>query len=105
MKLKELRKQANLKQKELAKKLDIPYTTYNAYEISKSLPTLETLIKIADFYNVTLDYLLDRNVSDILSSQEYEFISIFNKLSDNEKYLVIGFINGLLSKDKIKGRN
>ena len=91
-KLEELRKQANLKQKEVAKKLDIPYTTYNAYEISKSLPTLETLIKLADFYNVTLDYLLDRNVNGILSSQEYELISMFRTLNEFEQTRVIEFV-------------
>ncbi len=98
MKLKELRISKNLTQEELAKKLSMTQKTYSNYENEKTEPNINTLIQIADFYNVTLDYLLDRNISGILNSQEYELLSMFNKISDNEKYLTIGFINGLLSK-------
>ena len=59
-KLKELRKSYNLTQETLAKKLDISRVNYTRYETNKVRPDYELLIKIADFYDVTLDELFDR---------------------------------------------
>lgn len=59
-KLKELRKSCNLTQETLAKKLDISRVNYTRYETNKVRPDYELLIKIADFYDVTLDELFDR---------------------------------------------
>lgn len=59
-KLKELRKSANLTQVELAEKLNISRVNYTRYENGKVRPDYETLIKIADFYDVSLDEIFDR---------------------------------------------
>ncbi len=44
--------------KELSRLLDIPYTTYVGYEKGQREPNSDILIKIADFYNTTVDYVL-----------------------------------------------
>lgn len=59
-KLKELRKNASLTQEELAKKLDISRVNYTRYETNKVRPDFETLIKLADFYDVSLDEIFGR---------------------------------------------
>ena len=59
-KLKELRKSENLTQEQLAKNLNISRVNYTRYETDAVRPDFETIIKIADFYNVSIDYLLDR---------------------------------------------
>lgn len=56
--LKELREDNNLTQKMLADKIQIDQRSVSFYEIGKYEPNLETLIKIAVFFNVTTDYLL-----------------------------------------------
>ena len=58
--LKKLRKEKNLSQTEIAKILGIPQKTYSDYETDKSNPKVETLIKLADFYKTSTDYLLGR---------------------------------------------
>jgi len=58
--LKELRQQKNLTQEELARKMGISRGTYAHYEINKRQPDYEMLQKFADFYDVTVDYLLGR---------------------------------------------
>jgi transcriptional regulator with XRE-family HTH domain len=63
--LKELRNEHNLLQKEIAKKLKITTSAYGFYEQGKRTPDTETLNKIAEFYSVSIDYLLGRtNIRD-----------------------------------------
>jgi transcriptional regulator with XRE-family HTH domain len=59
-KLKELRKTENLTQRQLADKLQISRVNYTRYETNKARPDFETLIKIADFFDVSLDDIFDR---------------------------------------------
>ena len=59
-KLKELRKAERLTQRELAEKLGISRVNYTRYETDVVRPDYETLLLLADFYNVSLDELFDR---------------------------------------------
>ena len=60
-KLKELRISEGLTQQELSVRLGISRVNYTRYETYKVRPDYETLIKLADFYNVSLDEIFDRN--------------------------------------------
>lgn len=53
--------------------VDINFSTYQNYEAGKRIPTAEILIKLADFYGVTVDYLLGRPTSMGLKSPLDEF--------------------------------
>ena len=57
--LKGLREEKNLNQQQLADILNISQRTYSYYENGRDIPTL-LLIKLADYYNVSVDYLLNR---------------------------------------------
>lgn len=59
-KLKELRNSNNLTQEKLAEILNISRVNYTRYENNKVRPDYETLIKIVDFYDISLDDLFDR---------------------------------------------
>lgn len=62
--LKELRVKENIPQIIVACELDIARSTYACYETGKNEPDLHTLIKIADYYNVSLDYLVGRDIQN-----------------------------------------
>lgn len=47
-------------QREMAEKLDISQPSYIRYENGTSEPTQENLVKIADIFDVSVDYLLGR---------------------------------------------
>ncbi|RDV81696.1 XRE family transcriptional regulator [Ammonifex thiophilus] len=60
--LKNLRKQKGLLQKEVAASIGVPRSTYASWEspANKSLPETEHLVKLADFFGVSIDYLLGK---------------------------------------------
>lgn len=59
--LAQLRKEYKITQKELAMKLGVSRGTIGMYEIGQRDPDSETINKIADFFNVSTDYLLGRS--------------------------------------------
>ncbi len=60
MRLKDLREDNDVKQKELAEYLNIKQNTYSQYENGKREIPLDTLWKLADYYNTSVDYLIGR---------------------------------------------
>lgn len=94
LKIKMLRQQKNINQAELGKIVGVGKTTISNYETGYSVPDLETLIKLADYFGVTTDYLLGRSdkpqqnenlisqpiSNKHISSNEEELLRIFRKL-------------------------
>ena len=88
--LKELRKNHSLSMKEFCKQCDISFNTYQNYETGKRIPTAEILVKIADFYGVTTDYLLGRAtpdpiqmlLSNVKAVDSKKFVETYQELPD-----------------------
>ncbi len=59
--LRDLRKSLDLSQSELGKKFNLAKSTISQYELGKRAPDSIMLEKLADFFNVTVDYLLGRS--------------------------------------------
>ena len=59
--LKECRKNINKTQREVADDLGLTGIGYQRYEINKSEPKMETLSKLADYFDVSVDYLMGRS--------------------------------------------
>ena len=60
MRLKELRKKKGLSQLRLATDLNTTQNTISRYETGEREPGIDELIKIADYFNVSVDYLIGR---------------------------------------------
>ena len=58
--LRAIREDNDLKQSDVAKILNVSQNTYSQYETGVIALTAEILIKLSDFYGVSVDYLLDR---------------------------------------------
>ncbi len=58
--LKELRSRENWTQEEIANMLNISRNAYTLYETGKNKPTIDTLIKLADIYKTSIDYIVGR---------------------------------------------
>ena len=77
--LKKLRLDYGFNMKQVANKLNIPYTTYVSYEKGEREPNSEMLIKIASFYNTTIDYILgveEFNTNNISSTTKGVLIPV-----------------------------
>ena len=57
----ELRKEKGISQAMLAKYLQVSYAVICYWETNRSEPTAPNLVKIADYFDVSVDYLLGRN--------------------------------------------
>ncbi len=60
MRLKELRKKKGMTQLRLAMELNMSQNTVSRYETGEREADYKTLIKFADYFNVSIDYLLER---------------------------------------------
>lgn len=58
--LKQCRKQANLRQQDVVEGAKIAYSTYRRYEQGDTEPTLSDAARIADLFHISLDYLAGR---------------------------------------------
>ena len=59
--LKLLRKERGLKQREMAKELGLALSSYQCYEYATRYPEFHGLVALADFFDVSLDYLVGRS--------------------------------------------
>jgi len=58
--LRGIREDRDIKQKDIAKYLNVSQNTYSQYETGVISLTAEVLIKLANYYDVSIDFLLDR---------------------------------------------
>jgi len=59
--LKLLRINSKITQKQIAQEFEITERAYQNYEMDKSMPNAKLLISLADYFNVSLDYLVGRS--------------------------------------------
>lgn len=78
--LKRLREEKGIYQKDLADKLHITRATIASYETGKSLPSLDVVLKYADFFECTTDYILGRtNERNLTITKDKDIEIIHNK--------------------------
>jgi len=113
-KLKELRLQNDLTQAQLARKLDMVTRTYIYYETGKRNPSAELLTRIAEFFSVSISFLVDEQNENIAQEKDVkvkklevkqlvkEINSLFarNELSEIEKYALLKELHEVCEKSK-----
>lgn len=100
MKIKELRVSHGKTQREVANYLNVSQVTYSRYELALTEPTIDSLIKLADFYDVSLDYLLERQYNNqigYIPDEKKEIVRIILQLNDINTIKIFGFASGLLA--------
>lgn len=78
--LQELREDRNVSRKELAAFLNISVSTLGMYEQGRREPNIDMLIKLADYFNVTLDFLVGRSANNEDRKNMLEALRLKNKI-------------------------
>lgn len=102
--LKTLRLMSGKTQCEIAKEAGFGQGIYANWEAGRILPSAENLIKLANVYNCSVDYLLGREteegniqiVGHQLSEEEFQFVQTIRRLGTRERNMLRGFMDALL---------
>lgn len=86
--IQELRKKYNMQQSELAEIIGVTDKSISCYETGRSNPSLEGACKLADFFGVTIDYLLGRDDIDTDNNAEIKIVERQISLPKDEQELL-----------------
>jgi transcriptional regulator with XRE-family HTH domain len=92
--LQELREDKAISRKELAKILNITISALGMYERGHREPNIEMLIKLADYFNVSLDFLVDRAFNKINIKEILDALKIKNSIEalPNDSKMIVEYI-------------
>lgn len=106
--IRELRKEKKMSQRELAEKLNVSQQTIGAWETERIVPGADTLGTIANYFDVTSDYLLGRseqrkeNNEDFTVEQALNSVMSFDgkPMTDNDRNIIEGLIRAYMNNKK-----
>ncbi len=97
--IRELRKQRHMSQIFLSIMLEVSQESVSAYENGKCYPSFQSLLKLSEIFNTSIDYIMgltDKNSnSRELNEKECVCLSLFNRLDDNNKERALSYMHGL----------
>ena len=107
MKLKELMKKTKTKRETLSNELQIPKATLDNYIAERRQPDIETIKKLAKYFNVTLDELCDYTIEQsksenikLSSDVENKCYNLLVSLTDEQAKTVYAYMMGLTNRKK-----
>lgn len=97
MNLKKLRLEKGLSQQDMASKFNLSFRGYQNIEYGYSQTSYENLIKFADFFHCSVDYLLGHQTQNVLyldslTDEQKEAVELIKQLDDRQVLKVIGYI-------------
>lgn len=109
--VRELRKRAGLSQKDLAIALGLSDTSIQNYEYRKRRIPGHVLVSMADYFNVSIDYILmvtddpirhtgSNNIALVMSTDEKELLSLYRSLPERGKHAVLAGLRDFAEQSK-----
>ena len=95
--LKKLRLERNLTQEDVSKIINKSAVAYGYYESGRSEPPIDLLLKLADFFGCSVDYLIGHQTKELLHLDSFtpaqqNIISQIKELDDHELAILEGFL-------------
>lgn len=108
--IREIRKQRGLTMKQLGKIVDLAESTISQYETGKRQPDNETLLKLSEYFGVTVGYLLGAEnetvpaapQKDILDKVDIAFYGAFKELSEHDQDTIRDMVSVMRARRKKK---
>lgn len=88
MRLKDLRKAKGLTQSEIANSLSVPLNTYRNWERGERQVPADVLFALADFYDVSLDYLMGRDITPS-DARKAQLNALYDMLNQEGKGMLL----------------
>lgn len=98
----QLRKQQNLSQDELAKKIEVSRTIIGNYERNANTPSIEVLLKMAKVFNVSVDYIIGEGQLSSFDKDILKRIEDIEQLDDDTKKHLFFLIDNVIQNFKTK---
>ena len=100
--LRKKKKNKNINQQKLSNYLGYGYTAVANYESGRNEPAIDTLSKIAEYFDVTVDYLIGKEDNpkrmDGISKPEAELIMSFRTMDNEDRRILLEMAKSLSSK-------
>lgn len=106
--LRKIRESKNITQTKLSTDLEVSQELISRYEVGSSFPQPNMLIKLANYFNCSVDYLL--GITDVTTPIKYlansndikntDIIIKYNSLSDKNKYCFDKFLSFLINENE-----
>lgn len=97
-----LRKTKGISQTDLAKSISASREAIGKYERNEAMPSVETAKKIADIFEVTLDYLVDETAAATFDKQTVKRIQDIEILSSDDKSHLFALMDAFLRDAKTR---
>ena len=102
--IRELRDEKKITQIRLSTELEVTQETISAYEIGKHHPSVKSLMRMADLFNASMDYIM--GVSPVrcsiqeksLPDDDVKFLQLYRKLGKMQKEKAYSYMEGLLDE-------
>jgi transcriptional regulator with XRE-family HTH domain len=106
-KLHDLRKEKDLTQAEVAKAVGVHQRHVSSWETGKTMPSLETLLKLSKFFGVSIDYLVSDNIprEGVEAINDFDLYETFKKteaLPKEKRDEVRDIVDALVFREKVK---
>lgn len=105
-KIKELREKNGKTQLDVSKALDVTYQTIYKYEKGIAVPPADAILKLAEYFNVTTDYLLGRTDNPDMLNEPIQIAASMkdgldiSDMDDDEKEFINDFVKMVRNKKK-----
>ena len=109
-----LREKKGISQKELANMLNVSAGAVALWEVNKRCPSLESLVNIADFFNVSMDefFVNDRKNSDYVpleikhsSKQGLKLLELFESMNEEGQDILYGKARELIREQRLEEKS
>jgi transcriptional regulator with XRE-family HTH domain len=104
--VKQLRKKQKWTQKELANKFDVQLSMLNKYESGLHIPPAEKLVRLAEIFDTTVDYLLTGDRTEARPLHNIRLLERFQAIEEfkaDDQEALMRLIDAMIIKNKVEG--
>ena len=105
--LRSLREERGISQMKMAQATGLSHATLARWELGQSEPTASSLVLLADFFNISIDDLLDYSPSELLQQNQpfikTEIQQLYDELTPQQQEALLNYARGMAVSNSLAG--